>query len=236
MDDQQRPLLPDLMVDRNDRSLEHVWMRHGEVFDLDRGNPLAARLDDVLQPVGELYVTIGINRPDVARAEPAVLVYDLTALALEIARDHPVSAHFQFANRNAVVRQVAPVAPDQLKVDPEHLAPLLGLHVDEFACADACVLGKRRADGRERARLSHPPGLQQDHAEQVAELLDRRPGRRGSARDDLLELQLGKVELRLVRFHPAEEVQPDRRDTKGLGALLALKQRIKAFGVELWTW
>jgi hypothetical protein len=98
MDDQDRALLPDRMFDRDDRGLEHVGMRHGEVLDLDRRNPLAAGLDDVLQPVGELHVTIGINRPNVARAEPAVLVYDLAALALEIARDHPVSAHLQFAD------------------------------------------------------------------------------------------------------------------------------------------
>src|SRR5580693_7318915 len=102
MDDQQRALLPDWMFDRDDRSLEHVGMRHGEILDLDRGNPLAARLDDVLEPVGELHVTVGVNRPDVARAEPAALVDDLSTLALEIACDHAVSAHLQLADRNPV--------------------------------------------------------------------------------------------------------------------------------------
>src|SRR3984957_7315503 len=104
MDDQQRALLPDWMLDRDDSGLEHVGVRHGEVLDLDRGNPFAAGLDDILQPVRKLDVTIGINRPDVPRTEPAVLVYGLTALAFEIARNDPISPHFQFADGNAVVR------------------------------------------------------------------------------------------------------------------------------------
>ena len=85
MHDQQRTLLPDRMLDRDDSGLEHLGVRHGEVLDLDRGNPLAAGLDDILQPVGKLDVTIGINRANVTRAKPAILVYDLATLALEIA-------------------------------------------------------------------------------------------------------------------------------------------------------
>src|SRR5579864_5346062 len=135
MDDQERALLPDRMLDRDDRGLEHVGVRHGEVLDLDRGNPLAARLDDVLQPVGELLVAVGIDRSDVAGAKPAVLVDCAGALALEIARNHPVAPHLQFPDRNPVVRQVAPVAPDKLEVDAEHLAPLSDLDVDEFVRA-----------------------------------------------------------------------------------------------------
>ena len=72
MDDQQRPLLPVRMLDGDHRGLEHVGVRHGEVLDLDRGNPFAAGLDDVLQPVGELHVAVGVDRADVAGAEPAV--------------------------------------------------------------------------------------------------------------------------------------------------------------------
>ena len=70
---------------------------------------------------------------------------------------------------------------------------------------------------------------------QLAELLDRRARRRRTARADDLQFQLGKVELRFVRFHPGEEVQPDRRNAEGLGARLALKQHVEAFGIELRT-
>src|SRR6185437_13003497 len=135
MDDQKWALLPDRMLDCDDRGLEHVGMRHGEVLDVDRGNPLAAGLDDVLQPVGELDEAVRVDRAHVARAEPAVLVDRSRALALEIAGNHPVSPHLQFPDRNAVVRQVGPIAAGELEVDAEYLTALPDLHVDEFARA-----------------------------------------------------------------------------------------------------
>ena len=85
MHQQQRPLLPLRMRDGDDGRLEHVGMRDHQILDLDRGDPFAAGLDDVLQAVRQLHITIGIDGRDVAGAEPAVVVDDLAALALEIA-------------------------------------------------------------------------------------------------------------------------------------------------------
>jgi hypothetical protein len=60
-------------------------VRHGEVLDLDRGDPLAARLDDILQPISELDVAVRVDGADIAGSEPSIFVNDLAALALEIA-------------------------------------------------------------------------------------------------------------------------------------------------------
>ena len=83
-DDQQRALVPFRMGDADHRGLGDVGMADGEVLDVDRGNPFAAGLDDVLGAVGDLHVAVGIDGGDVAGVEIAVLVEDLAALALEI--------------------------------------------------------------------------------------------------------------------------------------------------------
>ncbi len=70
MDDQQRSLLPHGMRDCDDRGFKNVRMRHREVLDLDGGNPLAARLDDVLEAIRELDVAVRIDGADIARSEP----------------------------------------------------------------------------------------------------------------------------------------------------------------------
>ena len=49
----QRPLGPALVGLRDHRRLEHVRVRHQRVLELDRGDPLAAGLDQVLGAVGD---------------------------------------------------------------------------------------------------------------------------------------------------------------------------------------
>src|SRR3546814_7438543 len=58
----------------------------GGVFEVDRRDPFAARLDHVFRSVGDLHVAVGIECGDVAGGEPAVVVEHLAALALEIDR------------------------------------------------------------------------------------------------------------------------------------------------------
>ena len=183
LDDQQRALLPNRVRDRDDGGFEDVGVGHRKVLDLDRGDPLAAGLDHVLRTVGQLHESVRVDRADVARAEPSVFVDDLTALAFEVARDDPVAAHLQLADRDAVVRRVAPVAADELEFDAEHLAALLDLHVDEIARARAIMPGQRRSGGHERTCFRHAPRMQQEHAEEIPEFLDRRARRRRPARE-----------------------------------------------------
>ena len=69
----QRPLGPALVRHRDHRRLQHVGMRHQRVLELDRGDPLAARLDQVLGAVGDPHEAPRVDRGDVAGAQPAVV-------------------------------------------------------------------------------------------------------------------------------------------------------------------
>src|SRR3546814_1497635 len=42
------------------------WMRHRDIFNLDRRYPFAARLDDVLAAIGNRQVTVGADCGDIA--------------------------------------------------------------------------------------------------------------------------------------------------------------------------
>ena len=71
-DDQQRPLVPFRMPDADHRGLGHLGMADREVFEVDRGNPFAARLDHVLGAVGDLHVAVRVDGGDVAGVEEAL--------------------------------------------------------------------------------------------------------------------------------------------------------------------
>src|SRR5262249_11296130 len=68
----ERPPLPALVRNPDDTRLEHVRVPHQRVLEVDGGNPLPARLDHVLESVGDLYVAVRVDRADVAGAQPAV--------------------------------------------------------------------------------------------------------------------------------------------------------------------
>jgi hypothetical protein len=53
--------------------LQHGRMRHRDVFQVDRTDPLAAGLDHVLAAVGDLHEAVGVDGGHVAGREPAVL-------------------------------------------------------------------------------------------------------------------------------------------------------------------
>src|ERR1700694_2116522 len=86
-----RPLVPLRMLDADPRGLGPRGRPYGDVFPVDRADPLAAGLDHVLRAVGYLHVTVGIDGSDVAGGEPAravrVLPQRVAAFAPEIALD-----------------------------------------------------------------------------------------------------------------------------------------------------
>ena len=68
------------MADADDGGFRDLGMADREIFEIDRGNPLAAGLDHVLGAVGDLHVAVRIDGRDVAGIEEAVLVEDFFAL------------------------------------------------------------------------------------------------------------------------------------------------------------
>src|SRR5688572_16779647 len=76
-------------------------MGHQGVLEFDRGNPFAARLDDILGAIGDLDVAIRIDRAYIARAQPAVVEF-LGRIVLVVFSRDPWAANFDLADRFAV--------------------------------------------------------------------------------------------------------------------------------------
>src|SRR5690348_14988370 len=65
-DEQERTLVPLRMTYADYGGLGHIGMSDGDIFELDRADPFAARLDHVLRPIGDLQIAVGVERADVA--------------------------------------------------------------------------------------------------------------------------------------------------------------------------
>jgi hypothetical protein len=90
------------MLDPDHRGFRHAGAAHGDVLDLDRGDPFAARLDHVLRPVGHLHVAVLVERRDVAGVEPVLGIEARSALALVVGFRHRRPAHLEPAEGLAV--------------------------------------------------------------------------------------------------------------------------------------
>ena len=114
-----------------------------------------------LLPVGQLQIAVRVDRRDVAGMEPAVRLDRSRGRlrVLVIGADDPRPAHQQFADRPAVMRQLAAGIVDDLHLDAEQRAALLGADRELRLRIERGVLGlqhRRRAD---RAHLGHAPAL-----------------------------------------------------------------------------
>src|SRR5437762_4314318 len=161
--DDDRPLVPLRMLDADHRRFSDGRVRHRDALEVDRADPLAARLDHVLGAVGDLHVAVWIQRRDIAGGEPA-LPERIAALALEVALDHPASAHLQVAEGLAVVGKLASVLADNPHVHAEDRPALLVLQRDSLLLGPACMLRLEGRHGAERAHFRHAPGVQHFHA------------------------------------------------------------------------
>src|SRR5689334_10311598 len=118
--DDDRPLAPFRVLHADYRRLGDRGVRDRDVLEVDRADPLAARLDHVLRAVGDLDVALGIDRAHVAGGKPGRpilgLAQGIAALALEIALDHPGPAHLQVAERLAVPGELLALLVDDAQV------------------------------------------------------------------------------------------------------------------------
>src|SRR6185312_12943981 len=108
---QQRPLVPFRVRDPDCSGFGNAWAANRGILELDRADPLPARLDHVLGPVGDLERPIWVNDPDVAGIEPLLVIGRILG-SVEVALDDPVAANLQAAAGLAVPRQNAAVIVD----------------------------------------------------------------------------------------------------------------------------
>src|SRR6266511_2460480 len=115
-DTRQRSLVPSRIGDADHRRLDNLGMRHELVLELDRRDPLAARLDDVLGAVGDLDEAVLVDAADVAGAQPTVV--ELVGRGIEVvAAGDPRPPHFDLADSLAVPRQRRAGVVDDAQLD-----------------------------------------------------------------------------------------------------------------------
>src|SRR3546814_10811202 len=83
-------LVPFGVIDADRRRLLHPRRADRGVFELDRADPFAARLDHILRAVGDLHHAVGVQHRDVAGVEPALTVRGL-GIGLEIRSEEHTS-------------------------------------------------------------------------------------------------------------------------------------------------
>src|SRR5690606_9016959 len=111
-----RPLLPPLM-----RVADHRRLLHGGALDqcglvLERADPFAARLDQVVGPVHDLYGALFVDHRHIARCQPAV-VERLSTLTQVVARRDPGTTDLQLADALPVPRRLATIVTDNAGFD-----------------------------------------------------------------------------------------------------------------------
>ncbi len=202
-------------------------MRDRDVLDVDRADPLAARLDHVLAAVGDLQEAVGVDRRDVAGREPAVR--ERRRVAAKVVVDHPRPAHLQFAERDAVPRQLAAIVADDAHVDAADHAPLL---LEQPALRVERPLRLRPVELRERTerrQFGHPPRMNHAHAVFVLERAQHRGRARGAA--DHRAVQRRETDTGFA--HVVQQPEPHGRHARGKRHALGLHQLVQRFPVEI---
>src|SRR5262249_15289750 len=64
-DERQRPLAPFLVLDADHRDVGYAAVLRDDVFELERGDPFPAGLNDVLDAISDLNIAVGTDVPDV---------------------------------------------------------------------------------------------------------------------------------------------------------------------------
>src|SRR3954452_19085914 len=202
-DARERPLVPAAIGHRDDRGLDDVGMRHEMTLELDRGDPLTARLDDVLRTVGDLHVPVGGHAGDVARAQPSVVELLRGRIAVVRAGD-PRSPALDLPHRFAVPRQHGAVVVDDPQLPPWERSPgePPPVHLLLRAERNAPRREGHRSDG---AGLGHAPRLQHADAETLLERLHERARHGRTAAHDPLQ----RREVDVVVLGVAQQVGPD---------------------------
>ncbi|MFC0280802.1 hypothetical protein ACFOHK_00435 [Falsigemmobacter intermedius] len=92
------------MRHRDQGGSQHARAFQDLVFHIDRTDPLAARFDDILHPVGEMQIAVGINAAQIAGAKPAVFAQKIPLDAV-IAADDPGASDADGTDGAAILRQ-----------------------------------------------------------------------------------------------------------------------------------
>ena len=198
-----------------------------EIFQIDRRDPLAAGLDDVLGAVGDPHIAVLVDGGDVAGVEKAFVVEDV-GIDLEIGLGDRGPAHLEAAESLAVPRQFLAGIVGDLHLDAERRVALGLQDIEPLLAGEFGKRRLQRGDGADRAHLGHAPGVAHANAH-VDERLDHRARHRRAAAHHAL--QVGQ--LQIAGGHMVEQHQPHRRHAGGVRDLLGVEEFVDRSAVEL---
>src|SRR5918997_6035963 len=178
----QRSLAPPLVGDGDDGGLGDGVVGHESVLEGDRGDPLSPALYEVLGAVLDLHVPVLVDGDDVAGLEPAVLGELLGVLGVVVSPRDPWTPDLELAHRLSVPRYEALVAP-RPELDERSRQALPGPDPVPLVLRDVVEQAAEVANGAQRSRLGHAPGVEDVQAVTLLEGPDHTLRRRRTADD-----------------------------------------------------
>src|SRR5215469_7728253 len=123
----ERTLSPFLVLDADYRDFRYAAMLRDDILELERGNPLAAGFDDVLDTIGDLYIAVGTDVSDVVGVQISAGPQLLGCLeVVEIALGQPWSSRDDLARSLAVASHFLHVGIDDTEIDQRNGEPRPG--------------------------------------------------------------------------------------------------------------
>ena len=205
-------------MDADHGCLRDRGMSDREVFQIDRGNPLAAGLDHILGAIGDPHVSVLVDGRDVAGVEITFLVENV-GIDVEIGLRYRGTADLQPAEGLAVPRQFLTGIVGDLHLNAERRIALGLENIKPGVAGEFVKRGFQRGKGANRAHLGHAPGVAHLNPH-VQKRLDHCARHRRAAADHHSQMR----QLQLVGGDMIEQHQPHRRNACGMRHFLAFQQ------------
>ena len=217
-----RRLAPLFVWDADDGHLLYGGMAQEDALDLDRGDVLAAADDDVLDPIANLDVPVGLDDRCIAGVEPAVGHRLPGCLRVAVvAIHHGVTADHDLSQGSRVVGHLPPLLVHHAQVAGcDQLHARAGLDDGSLLAGESRMFGQGFADCNERRGFGQPIHLRDLPAKVTLQPLDGCRRGRSPGGDDVhaawnltadLGWSVGQPDQHRGRgAHPAHALIPDK--------------------------
>ena len=155
-------------------------MRDGDILQLNGGDPLATGLDNILCPIADHQITIGVERTDITGIKPACRGQGARVLTIVLLY-HPVPSDLQIPLALTIPGQRFAIHVHHLQFDAENGPPLTGALLLLLLCRERVMFAQRCVDGADGRCFGHSPGVGQRNAVITLKGLGHRRRQRGAA-------------------------------------------------------
>src|SRR5262249_48595824 len=198
--DCERPFGPLRIRNADDGGFAHARMLEDEVLDVERRDPFAAGLDDVLEAVRDLDVSVGADDANAAGVQPSAepQLFRVRGIA-QIALRQPRRPRHDLARRGAVRRNVPHLGIDDPNIDQWNRASGLDPHFDLTIHVPPFAFGSKVSQSEHGTGLGHAiSGGDVDAA--LHGLLGQGPRQCRAADDDLPAVEHSSAALGWARI------------------------------------